>query len=57
MLFPCLAFSTSGKSMEVKHTVLPDGQPQIVEFYEFAQLYSPKARETGINVVSKMAKE
>ena len=27
MPFPCLAFSISGMSMGVKHTVLPDGQP------------------------------
>ena len=28
----CLAFSTSGKSMGVKHTLLPDGQPPPVKF-------------------------
>ena len=38
MLFPCLAFSTLGKSMGVKHTVLPDGQPPTVAFTVLAQL-------------------
>ena len=46
MLFPCLAFSTSGKSMGVKHSVLPDGQPPAVAFTVLAQLCGPKADET-----------
>ena len=46
MLFPCLAFSTSGNSLGVNHTVLPDGQPPAVAFTVLAQLCGPKANET-----------
>ena len=48
MLFPCLAFSILEKSMWVKHTVLPDGQPPTVAFTVLAQLCVPKANETEI---------
>ena len=47
MLFPCLAFITLGKSMGVKHRVLPDGQPQIISFTVLAQLCGGKGNETG----------
>ena len=46
MIFPRLAFSTLGKSTEVKHTVLPDGQPPSVACTMLAHLCSPKANET-----------
>ena len=46
MIFPRLAFSTLGKSTEVKHTVLPDGQPPTVACTMHAHLCSPKANET-----------
>ena len=46
MQLPCLAFITSEKSMGVKHTVLPDGQPSAVAFTVLAQLCGPKASET-----------
>ena len=42
----CLAFSTLGKSMGVKRTLLPDGQPPTVAFTVLAQLCGPKANET-----------
>ena len=45
-LFPCLAFRISGKSMGVKHTVLPDGQPPTVPLIVLAQLCGPKANES-----------
>ena len=46
LLFPCLAFSTSGKSMGVKLKLLPDGQPPAVAFTILAQLCGPKANAT-----------
>lgn len=46
MLFPCLAFSKSGKSMRVKHAVIPDGQLPTVAFTVPSKLYDPKANET-----------
>ena len=47
MLFPCLAFSNLGKRMRVKHTVLPDGQPQTVAFTVLVvQRCGPKADES-----------
>ena len=46
MLFPCLAFSTSGKNMGVNHTVLPGDQPQTVAFTLLAQLCGQKAKES-----------
>ena len=49
MLFPCLAFSTLGKSMGVKHTVLPDGQLPTVAFTVLEQLCGPKANETEMD--------
>ena len=45
MLFPCLAFSTLGKRMGVKHKVLPDGQLSTVVFTVLAKLRGPKAHE------------
>ena len=45
MLLPCLAFSTLGKSMGVKHTVLPDGQPPTVAFTVLAQLCDHRANK------------
>ena len=55
MLFPGLAFCISGKSMGVKHTVLPDGQHPTVAFIVLAQLCGPKANETemGGTLVTK----
>ena len=55
MLFPCLAFSNFGKSIEVKHTVLPDGQPPTVAFTVLAQLFGPKANgmEIGAALFTK----
>ena len=46
ILFPCLVFSTLGKRVGVKRTMLPDGQPQTVAFTVLAQLRDPKANET-----------
>ena len=46
LLFRCSAISTSGKSMGVKHTVLPNGHPSAVAFTVLAQLCGPKANET-----------
>ena len=48
-IFPCLAFSTLEKSMGVKHTVLPGGQPPIVAFTVLAQLCGRKANETEMD--------
>ena len=45
LLFPCLAFSTLGKSRGVKLTVLPGGLPLTVTFTVLAQLCGPKANE------------
>ena len=39
------AFSTSGKRMGAKHTLLPDGQPPTVAFTMLAQLCGPNANE------------
>ena len=59
MLFPCLAFHTSGKTMEVKHTVLSVGQPQTVAFTVVAQLCGPKANEMemGATLFTKNGEE
>ena len=48
MQFPCLAFSALEKSMGVKHTVLPDGQPPTVAFIVLAQMCGPKANEAEV---------
>ena len=45
---PCLAFTTLGESIEVKHTVAPDGQPLTEVFSVLVQWYGPKAEETGL---------
>ena len=51
MLFPCLAFSTSGKSKGVTHTVLPDDQPPTLAFTVLAKLCDPKANETEMDAI------
>ena len=59
MLFPYLAFSTSGKSIGVKHTVLPDSQFPTVAFTVLAQPCGPKAneKEMGAAPFPKMVRE
>ena len=39
-----------GKRMEVKHTVLPDGQPTVA-FTVLAKLCGPKANETEMGAI------
>ena len=51
MPFLCLASSTLGKSMGVKHTVLLAGQPPTVAFTVLAELCGPKANETEMGTV------
>ena len=46
-----LGICSLGKSVEVKDTVLPDGQPQTVAFTVLAQLCGPKANETEMGAV------
>ena len=41
-----IALTALGKSMGVKHTMLPDGQPPTVAFIVFAQLCGPTDNET-----------
>ena len=43
--------STSGKSMGVERTVLPDGQTPTVAFTVLAQLCGPKANEMEMSAV------
>ena len=59
MLFPYLAFSTLRKSMGVKYTVLPDGQPLNLPITVLAKLYEPMANATemGTAYSPKMARE
>ena len=59
VLFPCLAFSTSGKSLGMKHTVLPDVQLPTVAFTVLAQLCGPQAdkREMGVALFTKNGEE
>ena len=45
VLLPCLAFCNLGKSMGVKHTMLPDGQPETAAFNVLARLFDPTAKE------------
>ena len=48
MLFPGLALSNLGKSVEMKDTVLPDGQAPTVVFIVLAQQCGPKANATEV---------
>ena len=50
MLFPCLAFSTLGKSMGLKHAVLPDGPHPTIVFTVLAKMCGIKAIETEMGV-------
>ena len=45
MLLPRLSFGSLGKSMGVKHKVLPDGQPPTVALTVIAQLLGLKIKE------------
>ena len=49
---PCLAFSSLGTNVEVKHRVLLDGQPPTVAFTVHAYMCGPKAIETDISPYS-----
>ena len=51
MTFPCLAFSTSGKNLILKHTVLPDGRPPTLAFTENVKYCDPKANKTEMGTV------